>query len=100
MTDSKLQAAIDRRINDTYSEGVDGIHERLDDDSKLATAFIERHLAGDFADAERFRLIQEHIATKCKGAEAYFLDRDRIYGATFREAIDNATARLKQEDGK
>jgi hypothetical protein len=46
MTDNKLQAAIDRRINDTYSEGGTGIIEHMEDDATLATAFIERHLAG------------------------------------------------------
>ena len=43
--DDKLKAAITRRIDDTYSDGVDGIHERLDDDATLASAFIERYIA-------------------------------------------------------
>ena len=98
MTDIQLQAAIDRRISDTYSEGVDGIHERLDDDATLATAFIERHLAGDFADAERFRFIQDNFAQRYI-YPGYFMNSRVLGGETFREAIDNVAQKLKQEDG-
>ena len=48
-SEEKLKAAITRRIDDTYSEGVDGIHERLDDDAILASAFIERHVFSESA---------------------------------------------------
>ena len=53
--DSKLQAAIARRIDDTYSDGVDGIHERLDDDATLAAAFIERYIINAHPTSPRWR---------------------------------------------
>jgi hypothetical protein len=95
----QLQAAIDRRINDTYSEGLDGILERLDDNAILAAAFIERHLAGDFADAERFRVIQQCFARRFERS-GFYLNSPSLVGETFRDAIDNRAAKFKQEDGK
>ena len=55
MNSEKLKAAIARRIDDTYSEGVDGIHERLDDDATLAAVFIERYIINAHPTSPQWR---------------------------------------------
>jgi hypothetical protein len=111
----QLRAAIERletyrkssmteKCRDTY-RGTE--HSLIADNAMLARAFIERHLAGDFADAERFRVIQDRFswqvtpnAPTTKQSWAVDSTGVDLDGETFREAIDNAAARAKREGGK